>query len=477
MSELLPGLRVPNIQQTTIRDWLISLLSSRTRIGDKYATLEHGLRGSPETLAKGVTVARLKGSLGMAHALERHAELMRRQFTNSVSDTSVNGRVLVKATRLRQIIRESKREPLNEQRKRIESRLEAEVRRALHLPAAASLSGGIIDAFNQSWPELDFRSEYAKLCSNREKLTKVGGGIFSDSEVELLVGSVKPQQTAFANEDLGPLAYLDHLLNNRLNIKRRGRITPGFEHVIIDEVQDVTPLELLLVRKHSSNGSFTLLGDPEQSPTAFDAASIWREAEGVFSNETLGRFALSVSYRATHEITTFSRHIFVSFAPRQRAPKCYDRHGEKPVLTRSKSYAGMMDAAAQDIVSLLDGGMTTIAVLCKTASEAMVVRRHLFPEDIGERPTLRTLSSEREKITVAAIYEVKGLEYDAVIMLNTRKQHYRNSVVDNRLLYMGSTRAAHRLHIHYYGTLAEALPRPVMRRRLKRTTNHAGLEG
>jgi hypothetical protein len=84
--------------------------------------------------------------------------------------------------------------------------------------------------------------------------------------------------------------------------------------------------------------------------------------------------------------------------------------------------------------------------------------------------------SDVTTLIVSSVYETKGLEYDVVILADAGKNKYSNSNFDERLLYIAVTRAAHKLHIHCYGKLAEVL-RPVFESEKKRRANRAKKTG
>jgi len=259
-------------------------------------------------------------------------------------------------------------------------------------------------------------------------------------------------------------------LNDRENVRKKGRITPPFEHVVIDEAQDVSPLEFLLLYRHSKNKSFTILGDIGQVVLPHRGITSWRDLKQIFTKESIRRWDMRVSYRSTYEITKYANRIFKKIAPGIARPVPYEqRHGEEPTFKRSESKTDMVTAIAKDIKSLQDQGIQTIAVLCKTSSEALELQKRLRKEGINDAVLIDKPGYERTKISVSSIYLTKGLEYDAVILANARKNNFTGSILHNRLLYIAVTRAAHILHIHWFGTLAEVLVDPKLLPKTKRT--------
>lgn len=468
ISNLLPDLRVPKVKQTTVLDWLRGTLSSRLRLEQTDSFLEKQLRNIKGGVGGREKVARFKGSLRMARLLERYVRILHKGFQESATDIMSGEQVLVSKAEVRRIIRESQRGPLNEQRRYVLSRIESRLREKSLLQPGQSLPLEIEAQLDRFWPPLDYKGVYLKLLSDRNTLVSVSDGSITEDYAELFRDSLPKGAQAYKIEDLAALCYLDHLLNERVNVRRKGRLVPLFEHVVVDEAQDVSPLEFKLMYLHSQNKSVTVLGDIGQRLLPHKGINSWREVRQVFPKERISTAEIHLSYRATYEITKHANRILKMIEPRIPRAIPYKRHGEQPALVRSKSYSSMVAAIAEDIRSLKAKGIQTIAVLCKTSTEALRLRKRLLKEGIEDAVLLGRKDYERTKTTVSSIYQAKGLEFDAVILANARKNNYPNSVLHNRLLYIGVTRAAHELHIHWFGTLAEILVDPALVPRNKR---------
>lgn len=469
ISNLLPDLRVPKIKQTTVLDWLRGTLSSRLRLEKTDSFLEKQLKDTKGSVEGHQKVARFKGSLHMARLLDRYVRMLHKGFEESATDIVSGERVLVSKVEVKRIIRELQRGPLNEQRRHVLSRIESRLREKSQLRPGESLPLEIEVQFGKFWPTLDYKEVYLKLLSDRDTLLAVSEGSIVQDYVELFKDSLPKGAHAFKVEDLAGLCYLDHLLNERVNVRRKGRVVPIFEHIVVDEAQDVSPLEFKLMYLHSQNRSFTVLGDIGQRVLPHRGIDSWPEVRRLFSRESITTKEMPINYRATHEITKYANRMLKMIEHRLPRPIPYKRHGEKPVLQRSKSYSSMVTAIAEDIRSLKAKGIQTIAVLCKTSTEALRLQKRLLKEGIEDAILLGTKDYERTETTVSSIYQTRGLEFDAVILANARKNNYPNSVLHNRLLYIGVTRAAHELHIHWFGTLAEILVDPALVPRGKRT--------
>jgi DNA helicase-2/ATP-dependent DNA helicase PcrA len=266
-----------------------------------------------------------------------------------------------------------------------------------------------------------------------------------------LTGSINIKTQTLLPEDIGPVCYLDYLLNGK-----KPKVRP-FEHVVIDEAQDVSPLEFMLISVYSSNKSFTILGDINQYLLPYHGISNWKEIAPIFAEEKPLRLDIRKGYRSTAEITQFSNHLLKYINHSKKFPLPYDRHGEKPTFNKSKSRSDMVNALVMDIESLTKENIKTIAVLCKTISESVKFKKEIEFYGIPISAADSKIQIGDVIITVSSIYEMKGLEFDAVLLANVGAGNYSNTDTDNTLLYLGATRAAHKLHIHWYGKITEAL--------------------
>lgn len=462
ISGLLPGFHVYKVRQTTIHDWLVACLSSRVKLERRDSLLEKQLSSTKKSLEDDITAARLKVSLNMARLLDRHVQAIRKGFVENAISIMKGQEVAVSKSRVKRAIRGSRHQLLNEQRRLALSNVERELQRGTLTRLEESSRADIEAQFGGFWPELDFREVYRSLLSDPTALLTASRGSITEREAKLLGSSLPKGGKSFRMEDLPALRYLDQLLNAQGDGRKRRSLIPLFGHVVVDEAQDVSPLEFLLLYRHSSNKSFTILGDMGQVVLPHRGITHWRDIRQVFTKESIRRWDMRVSYRSTYEMTKYANRILKAIAPGMPRAVPYSRHGEKPTFTRSKSYASMVTAIAEDIRSLQDQEIQTIAVLCKTLKQASKLQRRLFKEGIEDAVRLDRPSYERTKVAVGSVYATKGLEYDAVILADARRITYTGSALHNRLLYVAVTRAAHRLHIHWFGTLAEVLFDPTL---------------
>jgi DNA helicase-2/ATP-dependent DNA helicase PcrA len=253
------------------------------------------------------------------------------------------------------------------------------------------------------------------------------------------------------------------LLHQRL----RGPLTKGassrepvvFEHILVDEAQDLSPVELAVVlATASSANSITLAGDVQQRMLLDNGFSDWHTVLGELGYDHVAIEPLKLSYRSTNEIVEFSRSVLGPLAAKD-APAA-TRHGA-PIELFSFGHAG-------DAVAFLTESLRELVQSEPAASVALIAR---FPEQAdlyfdalkrAEVPALRRVAEQdfsfRPGIDVTDVRQVKGLEFDYVVLLDVTESAYPADDEARHLLHIAATRAAHQLWIVATGTPSPLLP-------------------
>jgi len=278
-------------------------------------------------------------------------------------------------------------------------------------------------------------------------------------------------------EDVAPLLLLQGLLEGF-------PVSTGTRHVIVDEVQDYSPIQQEVLRHSFPDASFTLLGDVNQSFSVYSKDFRFEDLLGQVTcvYGAGGRAVVPVrlfeSYRSTREITEFTKAILAEGEP----VEAVERPGEPPVVTKCNDREELARAIAQDIVTLRDQGFESIAVICRTARESWAAYDDLksVREEEGEKKQSQLteqgerkgqkdhkdlkfyLVTARERrfrrgVLVIPSYLAKGLEFEAVIIYNAGNHNYSHPE-DRRVLYTACTRALHRLHLYYTGEISPFVP-------------------
>ena len=246
----------------------------------------------------------------------------------------------------------------------------------------------------------------------------------------------------FTDTDLAPLLYLD--------LRITGRARRRYDHIVVDEAQDVSPLEVHILNMHSRNGEFTILGDLRQRLTPYRGVMNWQEMRRVFPPEQSQRFDARHSYRSTAQITRLGNRILRRLPEQGEQPLPHEREGDPPTLHRSNSVREMYAAIAERIVEGLTEAQT-VAVLTRTSQDANYALRRLEEEEIDEAQALKANDVIESTLVVCPILLTKGLEFDMVLVAGVDAGSFTNTDMDKRLLYLATTRARHKLGFYWVG--------------------------
>ena len=466
IANLLPDLAVDIIRHLTLRDWLLSTLPEPVRIESKDTLFGAQLSGRKRFLARDIIAASFKVSLKMPILLDRYVEHQKAEFVAKATELELDD-VFLPATKVARLVREVPRQPLNQARTQALRTLETHICKATGRTLSVTQRERLHAKVSKFWPEVDFREAYRQLLSSEQGLLQLLAGLVpAETSKELAASLSTKAKLSFKTADLPALSYMSRIVGAREGRRHSHRRKPSlYQHIVIDEAQDVSPLELLLIRNSSRNHSITILGDLNQRLFPHRGISNWHQVTKIFGKGKVRRHYVQTSYRATFEITTFANSILRSLQPRHAMPIPYSRSGDEPSFVHSESNATMVEAIARDIDSYFTRGMKTVAVLCKTNKEAERLRKALL-EIIAEHGVASWTGADLKHsgLTVSSIYDVKGMEFDAVIIANAGKRNYMASELHSRLLYIAITRAAHAISIHWFGKLAEIFT-PVVHRR------------
>ncbi len=209
-------------------------------------------------------------------------------------------------------------------------------------------------------------------------------------------------------------------------------------HIVLDEAQDMSPAQLLLLRRLYPKSSFTLLADVYQ---AVNPVTTVRDYDGfsfVFGGD-LRRIPLAKCYRSSKEINTLAFRLLAHEDP--AVPKTYsffDRSAGEPQYVEAADPA---PAVAQILGTL--GRFGSVAVITNTEAEALALQAAL-PETLGAQAVASPQDSVSARIAVMPLLLAKGLEFDAVILVDLFSGN-RGDPDLYRKAYLGCTRALHAL--------------------------------
>ncbi|OLF09635.1 HelD family protein [Actinophytocola xanthii] len=212
---------------------------------------------------------------------------------------------------------------------------------------------------------------------------------------------------------------------------RRTEHYDEYSHIVVDEAQDLSPMQWRMVGRRGRYASWTIVGDPVQSswPDPDEAESARASALGA--RTTRRRFALGTNYRNSAEIFELAAQVVADVSTPDQLPTAVRSTGVKPSV-RAVAPEELVAATLPEATSLLSEVDGTVGVITSTGRLAEV------------RAALSDLDDPR--LSVVDGVEAKGLEYDAVVLVEPTEL-VTESTTGPRTLYVALTRATQRLTV------------------------------
>jgi len=275
------------------------------------------------------------------------------------------------------------------------------------------------------------------------------------------------ERATLDEEDDALILRASQLLRGEL---RKGKQALVYEHLFVDEAQDLAPVDLAVLLgavravpgKEGKSGlkmrSATLAGDTAQRLQMDHGFKDWREVLDDLGLSRVDVEPLRIAYRSTRQVLDVARAVLGPLADPE--PPLAPRSGA-PVECHEFPSPGAAVAFLGDALRPLFARepLATVAVLARHVEQADVYYEAMCMADI---PNLRRIRSYefgfKPGVDVTEIRQVKGLEFDYVILVDVNRQSFPTDDESRHLLHIGATRAAHQLWIISTGERSELLP-------------------
>jgi DNA helicase IV len=411
--------------------YIAAVLPALGEVDVEQSTMEDLIAQVPVRAVDDPAVAALKHDVRMAEVLRRAVEGHIAAPTEPivVSDGSFRWRIGLEP--LHRIVEETRREqlPYAIGRERVRARVvgllqrQAEARRA-ESPSDAWLRRmgrckPVTEFLDAVWPALTPTGVVYTLLADPAALTAAADGVLTDAEQTLLTWA-KPARTPKATRWTAADAVL---IDEAAGLLER---PAGYGHVVVDEAQDLSPMQCRAIARRSEHGSITLLGDLAQG-TAPWAARDWRESLAHLGKPDAAVVPLSVGFRVPAAVVEFANRLLPALAVDVPPAESLRRDGTLDVRT-------VTDLAAATVAEVraalaYDGSIGVIA-----ADDAVAGLRAALADAGIETATADDVATGA-RVSVVPATVVKGLEYDQVV------------VVEPAAIVAAEPRGLHRLYV------------------------------
>lgn len=224
------------------------------------------------------------------------------------------------------------------------------------------------------------------------------------------------------------------------------RDTEQIRHLILDEMQDLLPMQHDLMRMMFPCPK-TILGDVNQAVRFTLPPRYLTQLRELYEQDGhLDFYTLNTAYRSTYEITTFSSELIG-----RPEIEAIERHGEPVAIETFGDADALRDAHLAVLAKWEADGYRQCAVIGADETERAELLQILTDADQFESVTLKPQDKDGFHITVLDPESAKGMEFDCVLVWDASEQRY-DAELDRTRLYVTVTRALHELKIGVLGT-------------------------
>ena len=301
------------------------------------------------------------------------------------------------------------------------------------------------DAVDGMWPRADALRLVLRLLSDPALLARAASGLLDPGEQASISWPSPPRGPASARWSPADAVLIDEARD------LIGR-TPSLAHVVVDEAQDLSPMECRAIGRRCATGSATVLGDIAQGTTPWATAS-WQQLLANLGKGDARLRVLDTGYRVPRQILDFASQLLAHIAPGLAPASSVRQEAGSLVIIPAPgdSMPGALTAACADALGR-PGSAAVIAADDQVPGISAMLARSGLPHSVLDADVAAG------QLTLVPVTIAKGLEFDQVIVVEPARIAAAESRGLQRL-YVALTRAVSRLTVLH----AEPLPEPLRR--------------
>lgn len=297
-------------------------------------------------------------------------------------------------------------------------------------------------------------TEARRLLGDAQALA--ASGLLTDKEIRLLLADplsgIPTPRRAHADVTELPLMLAVQAFTGGIG-RQVGRELELFDHVVLDEAQDYSPLLYALLGRVTRPGHLTALGDLNQGMHGYKGPSSWEAVQEQLPGAQV--LTLSRTFRSTRQITQLGARIAATYN-RAADVRGVDRDGAAVQRYTGPSELPLL---AQAVKEAQAAGHQNIAIVTRRAADADRLSAELRDFDTDAQPITTQEHRYKGGLVILPVNLAKGLEFSAAIVAQCNEQTYDNSVeYERRLLYVSASRA-----LHWLGLVSEGELHPLVR--------------
>lgn len=485
ISDVLPSLGVGEVTQTTFEEFALKLLKMKVNLISKDQKLAYLLETKDLEKKKLVfNSSKLKGDRTYRTILDRYVLYLEKSDLN-IMDIKLDEYILFEKNQIKRLyLKDLSHLPINKRKEEIKRYCEGKVKEKSKVigesieikydneinrvkrtmddcenrrnilinlydqrdkeikEAKFKIKNSIKQYFNQ-WINKDIFKLYQEMF--KEILYIITEGKIPEAIINFMEGEIEENNNnkCIDADDLAALAYLHFKINGN---------EYSYKHIVIDEAQDYSLLQLEVLNQISLNNSMTIVGDVGQGIYYYKGINDWdRAIDKVFDNK-VNFVTVTQSYRSTVEIINFANKVLMKQENNLKPAVPVLRHGEEPRIIDIKTDEDFIKELNCILKYLENKGRFNIAIIGKNKKECKDIYELMNKNYKGQWKLIGDNESEMTlgKIIIPS-YMTKGLEFDCSIIYNCNEENYKNNELDKKILYVSLTRALHYEYIFCKG--------------------------
>ena len=317
---------------------------------------------------------------------------------------------------------------------------------------AVRRSAPVRKCVDEVWPKVDPKKLVFALLSDPDQIIQNGSGLLSAAEMTAVTWAKPPRGPGSA-----PWTQADQvLIDEAADLIER---TPSIAHIVVDEAQDLSPMEVRAIGRRCATGAATVLGDIAQGTTPW-AATSWPALLSHLGKPDAAVRELDVGYRVPRQILDYASRLLPAIAP--GLSPAQSLRADPNALAVVPVAAGELAARVAAGCAAALGRAGSVAVICADAdiqetgaglrAAGLAFSVLGAPDEPGAEGDAAG-DAAAARLTLVPVTLAKGLEFDHVILVEPSRIA-TGEAYGLRRLYVALTRAVSRLTVFH----AEPLP-------------------
>jgi DNA helicase IV len=336
-----------------------------------------------------------------------------------------------------------------EGRRQFRTFLIEEIQRAVRVATSEFRAELVDNLLERIWPQYTAVSFLQGFFASRDRLLQAAGHEFTAQEITMLQRrqAERLSDETWSTADIFLLDELDSLLNGVAPQDQYG-------HVVVDEAQDLSPMQLRAIARRAATGSMTIVGDIAQStgPWARDS---WDEVLEHLPVDSVTRTELEYGYRVPRQIFDLAARLLPRIAPDLTPPRVVRDGPAEPEYIPVDS-ADLANSAVDAAMRHAGFGRSVGVIATAQHRESLAAIFHAREVDFVDASTGQLGGS----INLVSPVDAKGLEFDVVVVVEP-EDIVTDAQGGERMLYVALTRSTKYLTVVHAGAALPLVERTV----------------